>query len=145
MINEPNYIDRDELGVFCTLIESVKVTFNPTRTIKFNIIRPVDPYEAQLRYNKGTLTFKNVIHSNLKFINEQHEYPEFHRSAILDFSNLLTKTTKSKGVDKENYKDYFISIDQGNSMDEFHIICQTHELSLDNGDRQLSDFDGFKE
>ena len=145
MISEPAYIDRDDLGLFCTLIESVTVAYNPIRTITFNIIRPVDSSEIPLRYNKGTLTFKDVIHGEINLINEKCEYPEFYRSAILTSSELLTKIIQNKGVDQRSYKDYYISIDHGNSQDEYHIICQTHELSLDDIGKLLADFEGFEE
>lgn len=145
MTDNMNYIDRDDLGLFCTFIERVTVTFNPTRTIKFDIIRPVDLSEAKLRYNKGTLTFKNVIQSDIELKNERHEYPEFHRSAILDKSDLLTTTIESKGTDKENYKDYYMLIDHGNSQNSYHIICGTHELIIENNPKHLKEYDGFLE
>ncbi|AHM59110.1 hypothetical protein D770_04215 [Flammeovirgaceae bacterium 311] len=145
MISEPDYIDRDELGLFCTLIESVTVAYNPIRTIKFDIIKPINLSESPLRYSKGTLTFKDVIQGEIKLINEKFEYPEFHCSAIRTSSDILTKILQNKGVDQGSYKDYYISIDHGNSQDEYHIICQTHELLLDDSGKLLGDFEGFEE
>ena len=71
------YQDNDELGLYLTIIESATVTFSPTRTIEFKIIRPFDHSETVLRYNSGTLTFKGVYQANLELTNEVYEYPEF--------------------------------------------------------------------
>ena len=145
MTDKTNLTDRDDLGLFCALIERVTVTFNPTRSIKIEIIRPVNSTEKTFRYEQGTLTFKNVIQSDLELKNERYEYPEFYRSAVLETSDLLTKNIETKGAKKGDYHDYYLYIDHGNSQGEYHIICETHELTMDNNPRLLSDFEGFQD
>ena len=90
--DKDKYQDLDDLQLYLTIIEKVTVSFNPVRTIEFNIIKPFDLSEKTLRYNKGTLTFNNVLYSDLELINEFYEYPEFYRSAILTDSKLLRDT-----------------------------------------------------
>lgn len=147
--DKDKYHDLDDLGLFLTLIESSSVTFNPKRRVEFNIIRPFDHSEKQLRYNKGILTFDNVLYCDLRLLNEYYEYPEFYRSAILETSELLTTTTeKFKRLEKplpENVRHYYLYIDQGNDETEVHIICEKHELTLEPEPKFLTEFNGLNE
>ena len=143
------YQDNDELGLYLTIIESATVTFSPTRTIEFKIIRPFDHSETVLLYNSGTLTFKGVYQANLELTNEVYEYPEFYRSAILDDSKLLRDTVaKLQGLgktSKNKLKHYYLYIDQGNKEMEVHIICEAHELTLETETKLLTEFKGLDE
>ena len=141
------YQDNDELGLFLTIIESATVSFNPTRSIEFKIIRPFDHSEKVLRWNAGVLTFKGVYQCNLELTNEFYEYPEFYRSAILDDSKLLRDTfAKLEGLDKatkKKLKHYYLYIDQGNKETEVHIICETCDMTLETEAKLLSEFKGL--
>lgn len=143
------YQDNDELGLYLTIIESATVSFSPKRTIGFKIIRPFDNSEIILRYNSGTLTFKGVYQCNLELTNEFYEYPEFYRSAILDDSKLLRDTVaKLERLDKTSkskLKHYYLYIDQGNKVTELNIICETHEMTLENETKLLTEFNGLDE
>lgn len=143
------YQDNDELGLYLTIIESVIVSFSPTRNIEFKIIRPFDHSETVLRYNAGTLTFKGVYQCNLELTNEFYEYPEFYRSAILDDSKLLHDTVdKLERLDKASkskLKHYYLYIDQGNKETELNIICEAHEMTLENELKLLTEFNGLDE
>ncbi|MBK9580829.1 MAG: hypothetical protein IPO48_02540 [Saprospiraceae bacterium] len=143
------YQDNDELGLYLTIIESVTVSFSPTRTIAFKIIRPFDHSETVLRWNAGILTFKGVCQCNLELTNEVYEYPEFYRSAILDDSKLLRDTVaKLQGLgktSKKKLKHYYLYIDQGNKEMEVHIICEAHELTLETETKYLTEFKGLDE
>jgi|GEM_PF-6018934 len=148
-IDKDKYHDLDDLGLYLTLIESTSVTFNPKRTIEFRIIRPLDHSEKELRYTKGSLTFKNVLFCDLRLLNEYYEYPEFYRSAILEKSELL-KTTKEKfkRLGKslpENVRHYYLYVDQGNDETEVHIICENHELTIESEPKFLTEFNGLNE
>lgn len=144
-----NYKDYDELGLYLTIIESVAISFNPTRTIEFRVIRPFDHSESQLRYQSGMLVFKNVIECSMELVNEYYEYPEFFRSAVLNDSERL-KVAKSKyqkyGGSKEvEFKHYYLYIDYGNKESEVHLICQSHELTLHSEPKLLTEFEGLNE
>ena len=143
------YQDNDELGLYLTIIESATVSFSPTRTIEFKIIRPFDHSETVLRYKAGTLTFKGVYQCNLELINEIYEYPEFYRSAILDDSKLLrdtiAKLEKLDKTSKNKLKHYYLYIDQGNKETEVHIICEAHELTVEAEPKPLTEFKGLEE
>lgn len=143
------YQDNDDLGLYLTIIESVTVSFSPSRTIVFKIIRPFDLSETTLRWNAGTLTFKDVYQSNLELTNEFYEYPEFYRSAILDDSKLLLDTVaKLERLDKASnlkLKHYYLYIDQGNKETAVHIICEAHEMTLDPETKLLTEFKGLDE
>lgn len=149
MTTDKKYQDNDELGLSLTIIESATVSFSPTRTIEFKIIRPLDHSESVLRWNAGTLTFKGVYQCNLELTNEFYEYPEFYRSAILDDSKLLRDTlAKLERLDKTNkskLKHYYLYIDQGNKETEVHIICEAHEMTLEPETKLLSEFKGLDE
>ncbi len=143
------YQDNDELGLYLTLIQSVTISFSPTRTIAFKIIKPFDHSEKLLRWNAGILILKGVYQCDLELANEFYEYPEFFRSAILDDSKLLRDTiTKLRRLDKASknkLKHYYLYIDQGNKETEIHIICETHELRLEPELKLLTDFKGLDE
>jgi hypothetical protein len=143
------YQVNDELGLYLTIIESATVSFTPIRSIEFKIIRPFDHSEKVLRWNAGVLTFKGVYQCNLELANEFYENPEFYRSAILDDSELLRDTVaKLEALDKKTknkLKHYYLYIDQGNKETEVHIICETHELTLEAETKLLSDFKGLDE
>lgn len=143
------YQDNDELGLYLTIIESVTVSFSPTRTIVFKIIRPFDHSETVLRWNAGMLTFKDVYQSNLELTNEFYEYPEFYRSAILDDSKLLRDTVASfERLDKTSklkLKHYYLYIDQGKKGTAVHIICESLEMTLEPETKLLTEFKGLDE
>ena len=143
------YHDNDELGLYLTIIESATVSFSPTRTIVFKIIRPFDLSETVLCWNAGTLTFKGVYQCNLELTNEFYEYPEFYRSAILEDSKLLRNTVaKLESLDKTSkskLKHYYLYIDQGNKETEVHIICEAHEMTLETEAKLLTEFKGLDE
>lgn len=147
--DKDKYYDFDDLGLYLTLIESSTVTFNSERTIEFKIIRPFDPSEKVLRYNYCTLIFKNVFYCDLRLLNEFYEYPEFYRSAILEDSSLLRDMVdKLKMLNKQipkNIKHYYLYIDQGNAETEVHIICEGHDLIIDNNPKLLTEFYGLDE
>lgn len=146
-INKDKYRDYDDLDLFLTFIESSTITFNPVRTIEFRIIKPFDHAEKVLHYNSGTLTFENILYCDLKLLNELYEYPEFYRSAIIHDSRLLLNTVeKLKRLNEPTpkiFKHYYLNIDLGNTETEIHIICEGHNLMLNNNPRLLSEFDGF--
>jgi len=148
-IERDNFKDLDELGLFLTIIESVTIAFNPIRTIEFKIIKPFDHSESTLRYNSGKLILKNIYWSNLDLTNEIYEYPEFHRSAILISSQLISDTNlkinKLSEDDTLQLKDYYFYIDQGNRESEIHIVCEGHELIIDSKPRLLKEFDGLND
>ena len=143
------YQDNDDLGLFLTIIESVKMTFTPVRTICFEIIKPIDLSKSVLSYNKGTLIFKNVVHCNLDLTNEFYEYPEFHRSAILDNSKLLLDTNnKLKRLKEGNnteFKHHYLHIDEGNKETQINIICEAYEITVETEGKLLTDFKGLDE
>lgn len=147
--DKDKYHDFDDLGLYLTLVESSNVTFNPNRTIEFEIIKPLDFSEKVRRYDKGKLIFKNVFYCDLRLINEFNEYPEFYRNAILDDSKLLQDTIKKfKRLDKiipENLKDYYLYILQGDTETEVHIICEEHNLSTEGIPILHEDINGFDE
>ena len=143
------YQDNDELGLYLTIIESATLSFSPTRTIEFKIIRPFDHSETVLRWNAGILTFKGVYQCNLELTNAFYEYPEFYRSAILDDSKLLRDTVaKLEGLDqttKNKLKHYYLYIDQGNKQNAAHIICEAYEMTLETEAKLLTEFKGIDE
>lgn len=84
-----DFENNDDLNLFNTLIESVKITFNPKRNIEFSILKPDN--ENKAKYLKGSLKLINVFDSNMSFENNYDDYPEFYRSAILNQSDYLIK------------------------------------------------------
>ncbi len=142
-----NFKDRDDLGLFLTSIQSVIISFNPERTINFKILQPVDKSETVLRWNSGYLLFKGVYYSDLELINEYLEYPEFHRSAILKESKLLRETiNKLERLEKPiktPLLHFYLSTDQGNKEVEMNIICESHDLIVNNESKLLTEFSGF--
>ncbi len=141
------YQDFDDLQLICTIIESVTISFNPERLIEFKIIKPFDHSERILRYNQASLTFINVLYSNIEVVNEFHEYPEFHRSAILTDSKLLREITSKLSISNEasakSYKDFYLHIDLGNKDSAIHIICENYELTLQSEPKLLTEFSGL--
>lgn len=144
-----NHKDFDDIGLYLTIIESVAVSFNPTRTVEFKVIRPFDHSESQLRYQSGVLVFKNVIECSMDVINKYYEYPEFYRSAVLDDSEML-KVARSRyqqfGGNKEvEFKHYYLHVDYGNKESEVHLVCQNHSLVLQSEPKLLTEFEGLNE
>jgi len=146
-IDKENYKNLDELGLFLASIESVTITFNPIRTIEFEIIIPFDHSESILRWNRGKLILKNIYWSSLNFINEIYEYPEFSRSAILLESQRISDTylrlNKLSQNDNLQLKEYYFHIDLGNKESEIYVVCEGHELLIDSNPKLLTEFEGF--
>ncbi|MCG6150339.1 hypothetical protein LFX15_18725 [Leptospira levettii] len=144
-----NYKENDDLMLYMTIIESVTINFNPTRNLIFSIVKPINYIEKPLKWNSGTLFFKNIYFTDLELINEFYEYPEFYRSAIISNSELLNKTIQKLNRLQKEYGSklihYYLYTLQGDMEIEFNIICESHEFILNDEAKPLEEFKGFDE
>ena len=142
------YKKNDDLQLYDSVIECLSID-HKEKKIVFVLLKVLETLhisdqEFTYKVSRGTLTFKNVIYADIPYGLYWDKRSEFYRSAVLTDSKYLNDTLKKLPIikDRDNYRHYYLGIDNGVDYKEVDILCDGHELILEGEIKTLhTDYD----
>ncbi|MFN8177754.1 MAG: hypothetical protein U0167_07500 [bacterium] len=114
-----DYADRDDLGLFLTVIKSVSVDYS-THAMTFVVAKPFDHREPTLRFVETEVTLRSVRRMDCERNLDETELPEIYRSAVLDHHHSYALA--------DGEKVFFFGIDWGSKYYEWYVVAKSCEV-----------------
>lgn len=140
---EIDYKENDDLELYDSVIEVLSID-HKNKSITFTLLKVIGSVDRShnsftYKVRRGKLVFENVIYANIPYSLEFNEWSEFYRSAELKTSEELIKFCTPRKIVAENYKHYYLGIDNGDVYKEIDIFCKGHTMELEREEKILHD------